>query len=117
MPATAASHAPGNPTKCVVLLRIQRIDADADAHDADLDQFLGHAVVDQHAVGAEHDHETELHGMTRDVENVGAHQRLATGDDQQAALVHLGDLIDEACSTRRSTVHRIPPPAFVVASR
>ena len=91
-----ASHAPGHAAEGIVLLGIERIDADADAHDADLDQLFGHPVIDQHAVGAEHHHESELHGMTRDVENVRADQRLPAGDDQQTALVDLGDLVDQA---------------------
>ena len=57
---------------------------------------LAMLVVDQHAVGAEDHHESELHRMPGDVENVGTDQRLAAGDDQQTALVHFGDLIDEA---------------------
>ena len=57
---------------------------------------FGHPVIDQHAVGAEDHHETELHGMACDVENVGTDQRFAAGDDEETALVDLGDLIDEA---------------------
>ena len=96
MPATAASQAPGTPRKGLCFCGIERIDADADAHDADLDQLFGHPVIDQHAVGAEDHHESELHGMARDVENVGTDERLPAGDDQQAALVDLGNLVDEA---------------------
>ena len=57
---------------------------------------LRHPVIDQHAVGAEHHHEAELHGVAGDVENIGPDERLAAGDDQQAAFVDLGDLIDQA---------------------
>ena len=67
-----------------------------DAHDADLDQLFGHPVIDQHAVGAEDHHESELHGITCNVENVGTDQRLPAGDDQQTALIDLGDLVDQA---------------------
>ncbi len=86
---------PGDPPEGVVLGGVQRIDADADAHHADLDQRFGHGVIDQHPVGAEHNHEAELHGMAGDVEDIGTHQRFSAGDDQQAALVDFGDLVDE----------------------
>ncbi len=78
-----------------MFLRIERIDTDAHAHHADLDQVLRHPVVDQHAVGPEHHHEAELHGVTRDVEDVGADERFAARDHEETALVDLGNLIDE----------------------
>src|SRR5215475_15271011 len=58
-------------TELVVLFRIERIDADADSHDADLNQRFGHCIVDQHAVGTEDHHEAELHSMTSDLEDIG----------------------------------------------
>src|SRR5262245_51514469 len=82
-------------TELVVFPRIERIDADADSHDADLNQRLGCLVVNQHAVGTEDHHEAELHGMTRDVEDVGTNQRLSTRDHEQTAFVHFRNLINQ----------------------
>ena len=84
-----------NATERIVFGGIERIDADADAHDADLDEGFGHLVVDEHAVGPEDHHEAELHRMAGDVENVGTDQRLSACNDQQTALIHDSDLIDE----------------------
>ena len=85
----------GYATEAIVFLRIERIDADAHTHHADLDQVFRHPVVDQHAVGAEHHHEAEFHGVARDVEDVGTDERFAARDHEEAALVDLGNLIDE----------------------
>ena len=85
----------GHATEAIVFLGIERIDADTHAHHADLDQFLRHPVVDQHAVGPEHHHEPEFYGMARDVEDVRTDERFATCDHEEAAFVDLGNLIDE----------------------
>jgi hypothetical protein len=106
MPANALAKAPGTPRNLIVLVRIKRVDADADAHDADLDQRFCHAIVDQHAIGAEHDDEAEPHGMSGDVQDVGTHQRFSAGDHQQASLVHLGNLIDETEAFLRTELIR-----------
>ena len=82
-------------TESIVFLGLERIDTDAHAHHADLDQLLCHPVIDQHAVGPKHHHEAELHGVARDVENVGTDEWFATRDHEEATLVDLGNLIDE----------------------
>ena len=56
---------------------------------------LRHPVVDQHAVGPEHNHEAELHGVARDVEDIRTDERFAARNHEEAALVDLGNLIDE----------------------
>lgn len=101
-----AGKGTGDTTELIVLVRIKRVDADADAHDTDLDQRFCHAIVDQHAIGAEHDDEAEPHGMSGDVQDVGTHQRFSAGDHQQASFVHLGDLIDETEALFRTELIR-----------
>ena len=85
----------GHAAKTIMLLGIERIDADAHAHHADLDQLLRHPVIDQHAVGPEHHHETEFHGMARDIEDVRTDKRFTSRDHKETALIDLGNLIDE----------------------
>src|SRR6476659_4529186 len=80
----------------IVLGWIERINADADTHEADINELLGHLVIDQHAVGAEDDHDTTCHGMAGNVEDVRSHQPFAAGNDEEASLVDFRDLIDEA---------------------
>ncbi len=85
----------GHATETIVFLGIERIDTDAHAHHADLDQVLRHPVVDQHAIGPEHHHETELHGVARDIEDVRTDERFAARDHEETTLVDHGNLIDE----------------------
>ena len=86
---------PGNAAKRVMFAGIEGVDADAHAHDADLDEFAGEAIIDQHAVGAEDDHEPLSHGVAGNVEDVRPDQGFSPGDDQQAPFIDLGDLVDQ----------------------
>ena len=61
-----------------MFLGIERIDTDARLPITPIStSVFRHPVIDQHAVGAEHDHEAELHGVPRDVEDIGTDERLA----------------------------------------
>src|SRR5262245_37923987 len=81
--------------KAIVFLWIERVDTDAHTHYTDLDQVLRKPVIDQHAIGSEHHHEAELHGIAGDVENIGTDERFTARDHEETAPVDLGDLIDE----------------------
>src|SRR6185437_8666832 len=81
--------------KGVVLGGLQRINADAHAHHTDLDKSLGQLVIDQHPVCPEDDHKAEFDRITSDVENVGTHERFAARNDEETALIHLRNLLDE----------------------
>src|ERR1043165_676904 len=53
----------GDATEAIVFLGIKRIDTNPHPHPADFTQLLRQPVIDQHAVGSEHYHEPEFHGM------------------------------------------------------
>ena len=72
--------------KVVVFLRIERINADAHAHHADFNQRFGHAIIDQHPVGPEHNDKAQPYCVAGNVENIRTDKRFTTGDDQQASL-------------------------------
>ena len=49
---------PGNATEGVVFLRVKGINANTHSHDADFNEFFGQTIIDQHAIGAKHHHES-----------------------------------------------------------
>ncbi len=76
--------------------RVKGIDADPDAHHADLHQVLGHPVIDHHAIGSKDHHEPLADRMSGDVQNIRTNQRFTAGDDQQRTPIDLGNLINKS---------------------
>jgi len=93
-----ALHGPfegaGDAAELVVLRRAREVDADADARDA----HVVHATRDlgrhQRTVGRHDRAQPAADGVLGDVEDVGAHERVAAGEDQDRAGER-GDLVDE----------------------
>ena len=93
-PRTAPSKAPGTPRNSIVLRGAREVDRDAHAGDADVLDAARDLRRDERAVGRHHRAQALADGVLGDVEDVGAHQRIAAGEDEDGAGER-GDLIDE----------------------
>mgnify|MGYP006982499509 FL=1 len=78
----------------VMLVRIHRVDADSYTMGSCGFYFFCIDAVDHGAVGAQHNHEFSVGGVTDDLVNVRSKKRFAAGEDQKRVGVDLGNLVD-----------------------
>ena len=83
-----------HPAELVMFIRIHRVDADSYTMGPRGFYFLFIYAVDHGAVGAQHDHEFSIGGVTDDLVNVRSKKRFAAGEDQKRVGVDLGNLVD-----------------------
>ena len=86
---------PWQASKHIVFGGIDRINADAHTHDADIHQLPREPIVDQHAIGAKHHHEPKAHSFAGDMENIGSRERLPAGHDYDRVAVDLSHLLEQ----------------------
>ncbi len=83
-------------TKVVVMRRVEGIEADADGANAGVLEQGDPTVVEQGAVGPDHDHQPVARGVPGKLMDVGPEQRLATGEDDHRLLTERRDLVEQA---------------------
>ena len=77
-----------------MLVWIHRVDADSYTMGSCGFYFFCIDAVDHGAVGAQHNHEFSVGGVTDDLVNVRSKKRFAAGEDQKRVGVDLCDLVD-----------------------
>ncbi len=87
-------------TKGIVSRRINRIETDARPLNPTGPHAFGLGFAQQHPIGTQHHSKANVAGLTGEVEDILAHERLATGENQQCFGIDLRDVPHDAPALR-----------------